>query len=304
MTEAGETHQRSDSNSRDLNVPGKASFTLRPMKSADLSEAHQLSQAVGWGHRLEDWQLMYELGHGFVASDADGTLFGIAMYWLYGGDFAAIGMVIVSPDLQRSGIGRQLMDAILLKTRGRRLFLNATGEGTRLYESLGFLATGTISTHYGVLASNPTPVPVDVEVAQIRPQDWPAIERLDRDASGMDRTNLLAAVSNASSGLVAKREETVTGYIIPRQFQKGTLLGPLVADSESTASALLSAAAAAAGVSGPLRADIPGDAPLLAEWLERAGLGRVGQVTTMWRSAPPVASSQARIFGLSSQALG
>jgi len=278
------------------------SSTARPMVHNDLAAAHELSQAVGWGHRFEDWELLLNVGKGVVAVSPDGALSGVAMWWPYGSDYAAIGMVIVSPSHQRMGIGKLLMDAILVEASGRRLFLNATDEGSRLYESLGFTATGTISTHYGELASDRPPIVEGTEVRDLRREDWREVLRIDHEASGMDRTPLLTALEGVSGGLVARSEGRLTGFILPRRFQRGTLLGPVVADTEHTAIALISATAARAD--GLLRTDIPTDAVTLGHWLEQVGLVRVGQVTTMWSPAAPEHGSTARVYGLAAQALG
>lgn len=276
--------------------------TVRSMLHNDLGAAHELSQAVGWGHRYEDWELLFGVGNGVVSVGSDGALSGVAMWWPYGTDYAAIGMVIVSPSYQRMGIGKLLMDAVLLEARDRRLFLNATQEGSRLYESLGFTVAGSISTHYGQLASDGRARVDGVEVRDLRDEDWEGVLRLDREGSGMDRTPLLSALRDISAGFVSHFEGRLTGFILPRRFQRGTLLGPVVADNEHTSIALMSAAATRA--EGLLRADIPGNATALGHWLEQVGLAVAGQVTTMWLPAGPNRASAARVYGLAAQALG
>jgi GNAT superfamily N-acetyltransferase len=271
------------------------------MHAGDLAAAHQLSQAVGWGHRFEDWKLLLEVGKGVVSESEDGDLSGVAMWWPYGTDFAAVGMVIVSPSHQRCGIGKILMDTILSEAGDRRVMLNATKEGTRLYESLGFTPSGSISTHYGQLAPDRPPV-AGAGIRRLQPDDWMSVARLDREASGMDRTSLLAALREISEGFIAQSDGRTTGFILPRRFQKGTLLGPVIADDEQTAIALMSAAASHA--EGLLRADIPGDATIIADWLERAGLPSAGQVTTMWLPRAPEPNGRARVYGLTAQAVG
>ena len=56
--------------------------------------------------------------------EAEGALVATAMRWLFGADGGAVGMVIVSPDLQGRGIGRRLMEAILFGLEHRRLLLD------------------------------------------------------------------------------------------------------------------------------------------------------------------------------------
>lgn len=279
-----------------------SSHTVRAMHAGDLAAAHRLSQAVGWGHRFEDWKLLLEVGKGVVSESEDGDLSGVAMWWPYGADYAAVGMVIVSPSHQRCGIGKILMDTILSDAGDRRVMLNATQEGTRLYESLGFSPTGSISTHYGELSPDLRSVPDDFVIRRLQRNDWMSIVRIDREASGMDRTPLLSALCEISEGFIAQSEGRTAGFILPRRFQKGTLLGPVVAEDEQTAIALMSVAASQA--EGLLRVDIPSDATIIADWLERAGLPNAGRVTTMWMPCAPERSAGARVYGLAAQALG
>ena len=150
------------------------------MLETDLRAAHALSQAVGWGHRFEDWLLLLEAGEGVVAVGPDGAMAGVAMFWWYGGDYGAVGMVIVSPAHQRLGIGRILMDAVLAQAGDRRLTLNATQEGLRLYETLGFSATGAISTHYGSFATHFSTFDSQIVVREMTAEDRRSVVELDR----------------------------------------------------------------------------------------------------------------------------
>lgn len=72
---------------------------LRALVVDDLEAAHDLSRAVGWAHRLDDWRFVHGLGHGFAADDA-GRLVGTGMYWPFGQGFATLGLVIVDPARQ------------------------------------------------------------------------------------------------------------------------------------------------------------------------------------------------------------
>jgi GNAT superfamily N-acetyltransferase len=278
------------------------SITLRAMVSGDLLQAHRLSQAVGWGHRLEDWQMMFDLGRGFVGVDRGGVVQGVGLWWPFGEDYATLGMIIVSPQLQRSGIGRGLMESILAAAGARRVQLNATSEGLRLYESMQFVPASKICTHVGSISGETRPVLGGGSVREIRASDWPVLRNLDRRASSMDRTGLLDALARESRGFVAESGDRISGYVLCRQFGRAKVLGPLVAEGEQSALALLSSAAIE--TRGVLRADIPEDASLLARWLIGANLPQVGQVQTMWRGGAPSGDGRTRVFGLASQALG
>lgn len=283
-------------------MPVDETVSLKPLAWEELEAAHGLSRAVAWPHRLEDWKVMFELGRGVAAVDRDGTLQGVALWWPQGDTFATLGMVIVSPTQQKSGIGRRLMAAVMEAAGERRVQLNATVAGLRLYESFGFADVGGIHQHNGTLSRSASAVTTGTAVRALAASDHGALLSLDRRATGVDRRGVLDVLLPLSEGFVQDGEGGLSGYLLVRDFGRGKLLGPLVADSEENALALLSQAAVRTG--GFLRADIPDDAPRLAQWLEGADLPKVGAVRTMLRGAMRPRQGHARIFGLASQALG
>src|SRR3989337_2106181 len=110
---------------------------LRPfqpirLKAGHLQQALELSQALQWPYRLEDWAFALGLGRGF-AVEIDGRLAGTALWWPYGDRYGSAGMIIVAGQDQRKGIGGILMDALLTDAAGRTLILNSTAEGMALY---------------------------------------------------------------------------------------------------------------------------------------------------------------------------
>lgn len=277
-------------------------ISLHALSSRHLEAAHGLSQAVAWPHRHQDWQMMLDLGRGFAALDRDGRLQGVAMWWPQGSDFASLGMVIVSPTLQKAGLGRRLMSAVVEAAGSRSVQLNATEAGLRLYQSFGFAETGGIHQHHGILSPSATPIGGGTAVRALVAADHGALRTLDHHATGVERSGVLSVLLSLSDGFALDGPDGLAGYLLVRDFGRGKLLGPLVAEDEEGALKLLSHAAVATG--GFLRADIPDDASRLARWLETAGLAPVSVVRTMMRGPRPVGTGRARIFGLVSQALG
>jgi predicted N-acetyltransferase YhbS len=283
-------------------MPTNALIKLRPLEVHDLPAAHALSQAVSWSHRLEDWRTLSSVGNGIAAIDANDVLQGVALWWSFGDDFATLGMVIVSPTRQKSGIGRRLLEAIMTAVGQRRVLLYATLDGLRLYESLGFVAKSDICIHQGVIARDAVPVETDALIRPMTVADRSSVRALDRRATGGERDTLLTALETVSQGFVAERDGIIRGYALCRDFGRGKLIGPMVAESEWTAIALASAEAVGAG--GFVRIDIPETASALASWLSGAGLSYVGRVKTMWRGSPSGGDHEIKVFSLASQAVG
>jgi GNAT superfamily N-acetyltransferase len=120
------------------------------LRADHLPQALELSRALNWPYRLEDWEFAFNLGRG-LAVEIDGGLAGTALWWPYGDRHASAGMIIVSGQYQRMGIGRALMDALLADAAGRTIILNSTDEGLDLYKGLGFVAHGHVHQHQAIL---------------------------------------------------------------------------------------------------------------------------------------------------------
>jgi len=278
-------------------------IAIRPMAEADLDQLHQLSIGVGWPHRPEDWRLVIGLGRGIVACDAIGRVLGSAMWWPFGESFATVGMVITSPRLQAQGAGRELMDMIFAQSGTRDLRLSATKAGYRLYRSLGFEPVGRVFQHQGKALPPPTPVAAPPGLRPVVQDDLAVLVALDASAYGADRHQTIAALLPISEGTLLEREGAVVGFALCRPFGRGHVVGPIVAEDDEMAIALL-APHVDAHQGGFLRVDTAQEQGAFGAFIESCGLTIFDSVTTMIRGRKHGATDAARTFGLVNQALG
>nr|MBA4769403.1 GNAT family N-acetyltransferase [Sphingobium sp.] len=275
---------------------------LRRMTADDLVAAQSLSNAQAWPHRVEDWEILLGLGFGYVA-ETEGRIVGTAMAWLYGADAATLGMVVVSPDAGEAGIDRQLMNAVLGDLGERTVLLNAPAAGEALFAAMGFTRGHAVFQHQG--AAFAVPIAELMPNERVRPlgsKDMRALHDLARRATGMDRDALLNALVPGAQGVVLTRNNEPVGFSLFRRFGRGHVVGPTIAPDTGGAKALISHwLGSNAGIF--CRIDIPEESGL-GEWLEALGLPRVGQVRRMVRGRTPDVDPTARIFTLTTQALG
>ena len=276
-----------------------AEAILRPLHPTDIPAAQALTASFGWPHRIEDWQLMHCLGQGVVA-EHDGQLAGTALCWRYGEDWATLGMIAVAHSLQGQGMGRRLMLALMQQLEGRSLALHATEAGLKLYATLGFSPAGTVCQHQGLVV--PT---VAAANASLRPPvtaDHVPILALDRQTTGMDRTELLRALLRQPGGTLLHRDGHPAGFALVRRFGRGHVIGPVAATSAQDARAMITHLLAQhAGQF--VRIDVP-QTSALGPWLTALGLEPVGTVLRMVRGPEAAHAGPARIFALASQAFG
>ncbi|MFN3207393.1 MAG: GNAT family N-acetyltransferase [Roseovarius sp.] len=272
-------------------TPDESSLEIRPFGPEHIPGALALSRQTGWPHRAEDWALGLAVSEGVVAMDHDRVV-GTAKCGRFG-DVALLHMIIVDKSMRGRGLGRQLMSAAMAFGDGAEMRLCATREGLPLYEKLGFRATHQILQHQGTARSADPEVPVrDGTVADIAP-----LAELDRIACGMERQDLLERIAAQGQVLLAEG-----GFALLREFGRGHVIGPVVANDDATARALI--AEAARRCEGQfLRIDLPEGAGL-SQFVEALGLEHVGGGTAMVRSPATAPAGEYTTYALVSQALG
>lgn len=280
----------------------EAMVGLRRMTADDLPAARELSREQKWPHRIEDWEMLFGLGFGYVV-EQDGAVVGTAMAWLYGTDAATLGMVIVSHGARGQGLYRRLMEAVVGDLGDRTVFLSATDEGAALYAKLGFAPIGPVFQHQG--ASFAVPMAALIPDERIRPfgaKDIDTLHALARRATGMNRDALMDALIKGAKCVVLTRSNMPVGFALFRRFGRGYVVGPTIAPDVSGAKALISHwLGSANGIF--CRVDVPAESGL-AGWLDDLGLTCVGRVTRMVHGTRPAVDPSVTTFSLTTQALG
>ena len=280
----------------------RPAYTYRPMTPADVPLAHALSVQLKWPHRLEEWAMLQRVAQGFVVEDG-GRLIGTA-FTCAQGDYATIGLVIVSDEYQGQGIGRKLMELALEACGSRTAMLNATLAGAPLYASQGFIDFGHIQQHQG--HAQP-PVPNDLPAGE-RCRPLTEADRNDQivlanAGSGLNRHDVLNDLFDSVEHSVGiERGGQLRAFALLRPFGRGRCIGPVIAENPEQAKHLI-AVLLAQVPDAFVRMDIPSDSGL-APWLEEAGLKQVDTVAQMARGTPPQAFGGVRQFALVTQAIG
>ncbi|MBR8082428.1 GNAT family N-acetyltransferase [Burkholderia vietnamiensis] len=284
----------------DLNP--SSTLTYRPFAETDLSAAHRLSEAVKWPHRVEDWRFAFQLGSGFVAEDESGVV-GTALGWRFDDACASLGMVIVSPEQQGRGIGRELLARVIDSLGARTIFLHATPSGEPLYVKFGFAAIGTIDQHQGAAFQPPLiSLPPGERLRPLGVNDGPRLAALASRAAGHARGTVIDALLDVANGIALDRDSELLGFALFRRFGRGHVIGPVIAPDALRAQALISHwLALHEGMF--VRLDVPGDSGL-SDWLQGLGLPRVDTVVAMARGAAPERDPALRAFAIVNQALG
>lgn len=278
----------------------------------DIPQLVGLTQALNWPHRAEDWSQMLASSEAWCLQQGS-RLVGSGLCFPQG-DWATIGLLIVSASQQGQGWGRHLMQTLMAASGGRHLLLTATTAGAPLYRRLGFKTHTIVCQHQGVLSAAPDEVSVLVEnhegtsrqdttINDVEERDTQAVLSLLNQASGLDRSRLWPSLwAQRDAAVKLEHNGNLKGFALRRRFGRGQLIGPVVAENTTQARQLI--AALLVGQEGLLiRIDTPelmGLGPILTQW----GLVQVDRVEQMVHGAAPCVMGSTQQYAMVSQAQG
>jgi len=158
---------------------------------------------------------------------------------------AGLGPITVDPSIQNRGVGRKLMEAVLVRARERnfpgvRLLQSAFhNRSLALYSRLGFDAREPVSVMQG------PPLRKRIEGCSVRParvSDVEDCKRVCMKVHGHDRAGELADAMKDGTAVVVERHERITGYATALAF-----FGHAVAETNLDLQAMIASAEAFAG---------------------------------------------------------
>jgi GNAT superfamily N-acetyltransferase len=275
---------------------------------ADAAALCPLSQEAGWNQVVGDWRLMLALGRGFGHKARDGRWLGSALTLPLGPALAWISMVLVTAPARGKGLGSELLLRCLAaaEASGRVAGLDATEFGRPIYLPLGFVDVFQLARwHWPAPALPLVAPPPGIGVSPARLSDMAEILVYDTPRSGYRREPILADLLRRSLGFaqVARRcDGPLAGFVLGRDGHLSWQLGPIVADDEPTALALLSAAAAQ--LAQPLLVDVPARHHRLGGWLLDRGATAPRRYTRMLRAGPEEIADTPQVFALAGPELG
>lgn len=265
-----------------------------------IAAALTLSSEAHWNQTAEDWRMLLQLGQGFGLVNGQGELVATAVALPFTGPCAWISMVLVTSAWQRRGLATHLMQRAIeaIESQGRIPMLDATPAGRAVYRELGFMDGWSFARWSAVEPVVPdstamAALPAGTKLRPISAKDWEEIDALDQHILGAARPRLLRELAQRQPQFawVVERNGKMQGFLLGRNGCNASQLGPLAANDEATACALLAAGLGA--TSGPVYIDALDAHPALLELLRRSGFVQQRPFTRMARTA----AGQAASFG-------
>lgn len=218
---------------------------IRLLTESDIPAAMKLKESAGWNQTENDWRCLLRLEpRGCFGATRDGQLLGTTTTTTYDKVLAWIGMVLVQPENRRSGIATRLLRTALdyLSDKVATVKLDATVDGKRVYERLGFRVESLIERWTGVGRSCALCHDTISVLANLDNETRRDLLALDRRVFHADRSKLIdMLVDNSCAAPVVTRDDEglLTAYAFTRRGSNADYIGPLVTTNAEQAGSLL-----------------------------------------------------------------
>jgi len=248
---------------------------------ADLADAEALVAEAGWNQVAADWRIFLDFGTAYAVR-AGGRVIATAATLPYG-RCAWISMVLVSAAHRRQGLATRLLHRCIsdIEASGLVPVLDATPAGAKVYAPLGFEAAWGFTRLAAQRHSIEAPQADAIAIRPIADADWAALCAYDVAIFGADRSGVLARMRGrlAASNLVAQRGGRIAGMLLGRDGRTAAHLGPLIAEDDAIAQALLAQALRA--IAGPVYIDVVDAKSEVRGFLEASGFAAQRPFTRM-----------------------
>ncbi len=280
-------------------------ITIRDLTEADDEQANDLLKLAfnNSTNRLNDLRLYRRLQpDGWFAACLEGRMIGTVGAVSYG-SVAHVGFMTVHPSLQGQGIGRMLMEHMLIWLERKQVpltTLDASHKGFPLYEKLGFVTfddTQTFERHINPGGELP---PSDVQ--PITANDLDELAELDAQIFGVDRRKVFESLMELyPSRAFLHRDENgqITGYV----FAQMNRIGPWVTFIPGQEETLLKAALTLE-FENPVTVCVPAVNLDAAELLQRYGFEQIRSGRHMVKGRGVVPGNRTRIYAQTSMGAG
>ena len=275
------------------------------LSPAELDDVEALVSEARWNQVAADWRLFVELGRVYAAHAASGRIVATSAILPYGKRFGWISMVLVAGPYRRRGLATELMRRAMDDLSAARLVpvLDATPDGRAVYRALGFADSWAFhrlrrERQTAPRSADRGSLPATGMVRPIADADWPALCAFDAAAFGAQRHAVLGALRGRlpAAELVAVEADRIVGFCLGRDGRIAAHIGPLVAENDAIACALLARAVGA--IAGPLFIDLADAKSDVRDFLEQRGFAPARPFTRMLYGRPERFDDPARSFAV------
>jgi GNAT superfamily N-acetyltransferase len=272
-------------------------FAIGRLALAELPHAEALVAEAGWNQVAADWRMFLDFGTAYAVR-AQGRLIATAA-WIPYGECAWISMVLVTAAERRRGLATRLLHRCIadVTTAGLVPVLDATPAGAKVYAPLRFKEAWGFA-RFASERRIVQPAEASIAIEPIADDGWSTLCAYDARVFGNDRSQILARMRGRlpPANLLARRGGRIVGMLLGREGRTASHLGPLIAEDDATALALLRGALS--GIGGNVYIDIADAKGEVRRWLEASGFAQQRPFTRMLLGRSESSDDLARTFAV------
>jgi GNAT superfamily N-acetyltransferase len=273
------------------------------MKRSEMDFAIQLAAKEGWNPGLHDAECFYRTDPDgfFVGLLDENQPVGCISAVSYNGKFGFIGLYIVAAEHRGKGFGTALWRRAMQRLDGHNIGLDGVVGQQANYRKSGFnLAYRNMRYQGADLRSTSRK-----DLVPLHQLSWKRLVNYDSRFFPVRRIQFLSTwvrMPDSHGGAVV-RSGRVTGYGIIRRCRNGFKVGPLFADNEQIAGAILTGLSKHIPRGEPIFLDVPEVNPAAVRLVERCGMTKVFETARMYTGPLPEIDLEG-MFGVTTFELG
>ncbi len=260
-------------------------MTIRTMSLEDLQMVLGWAAEEGWNPGLDDAAAFHAADpKGFLIKRVDERPVAAISVVNHDPDVAFLGLYLCKPEFRGQGHGIDIWRAGIAHAGTRSIGLDGVPDQQANYGRSGFKKYGSTIRYEGrgIVGADPSVRPANAS-------DVPALSARDKSATGMDRVAFMAkwvVQTSTRQTMVLADGDLINGFATFRRCGTGVKIGPLHAESEDDARALLASCPFVAGAETSF-VDVQDHSVALIALLTRQGFQPVFETARMFRGNPP-----------------
>lgn len=284
-------------------MPDK-SYEIRRMRRDEMENAIDWAAAEGWNPGINDGDCFYSCDpQGFFIGELAGEPAGCISAVGYGPTFGFMGFYIVKPEYRGQGLGLKLWKAAMDYMGDRVIGLDGVPAQQNNYVKSGFKTAYRSIRFEGIAADHRREQ--SKEIVELSELPLPELAAYDNRMFPASRQEFIKRWINLQSGaaLGYMSGRRLKGYGVIRACRSGYKIGPLFADQDHIAEALLKALMSTVNADAQVFLDVPEVNGAALDMAGRYKMRAVFETARMYRGQPPQVDLNG-IYGVSSFELG
>ncbi|MCC2596700.1 GNAT family N-acetyltransferase [Pusillimonas sp. MFBS29] len=280
---------------------------IRPMQRAELDLLLDWAAQEGWNPGLHDANAFFAADpEGFLIALLNDTPVAAISVVRYDDHYSFLGFYIVSPAYRGRGYGYQIWQAAVARMGQRAIGLDGVPDQQENYRRSGFELAHRNIRYEGRFRNGQWPATHTAGLVPLSAVPFARVTDYDRAffpaTRGVFLRHWINQPDSASFGLCAE-DGSLSGWGLIRACRNGWKIGPLFADTPTTAETLFGALAATVTDETPIYLDVPQVNHAAVAMAESRGMTPVFETARMYTRKPGDLALP-RTFGITTFELG